>query len=221
MKDSGRKRRQASGGISMLACMATALWGILASPASAQVPWSGALSVGFAGPLHGFTGAGGSAGATAGVFRRVQPYTQVGLEAGYHRLGSSSTVIHDFSEPGGLYVEDFSGAVWTADLAVRFTFPSEGFRPYVLAGAGASVARSTDRIRVTDASGAPVPRYDFDQTRHSTHASATAAMGLDFPDVLGSVDVGIEARWYGLLSVNAGGGNLGQFGMAAVRLGIP
>jgi len=32
----------------------------------------------------------------------------------------------------------------------------------VLAGAGVSVTRSTDRIRVTDASGAPVPRYDFD-----------------------------------------------------------
>lgn len=221
MTGTGRKLRKASRGIPVLACMVAAAWGGLASPASAQAPWSGALGLGFAGPLHGFTGAGGSVGATAAVFRRVQPYTQVGLETGYHRLGSSSTVIHDFSEPGGLYVEDYSWSVWTTDLAVRFTFPSGGFRPYVLVGAGASVARSTDRIHVTDASGAPVPRYDFDQTRHSTHASATATMGLDFPDVLGSVDVGIEARWYGLLSVSAGGGNLGQYGMAAVRLGIP
>lgn len=155
------------------------------SGARAQTPWSISLGVGYAAPLHGFGDAGGSYALTLDLFRRVRPSLQVGLEGGYHRLGTHTTDIPDFSGPGSSLVERLSWEMFTADALLRAGPASGRFRPYVVGGGGVGVARSRDRIHAVDASGAPLPMYAFDATTSSTHATATVGAGADLPDAFG------------------------------------
>ncbi len=191
------------------------------SGAQAQIPWSVSLGVGYAAPLHGFGDAGGSYALTLDLFRRVRPSLQVGLEGGYHRLGTHTTDIPDFSGPGSSLVERLSWEMFTADALLRAGPASGRFRPYVVGGGGVGVARSRDRIHAVDASGAPLPMYAFDATTSSTHATATVGAGADLPDAFGHLDAGLELRWYGLLSVSAESAGLAQYGVASLRLSLP
>ncbi len=191
------------------------------SGARAQSPWSASLGLGYAAPLHGFGDAGGSYALTLDLFRRVRPSLQVGLEGGYHRLGTHTTDLPDFAGPGSSLLERLSWELFVADAILRVGLASGRFRPYVVGGGGVGVARSRDRIHAVDASGAPLPMYAFDATTSSTHATATVGAGADLPDAFGRVDAGLELRWYGLLSVSAESAGMAQYGVASLRLSLP
>jgi hypothetical protein len=189
--------------------------------ARAQAPWSTSLGLGYAVPLHGFGDAGGSYALTVDLLRRIHPSVRVGVEGGYHRLGTHRTDIPDFSGPGSSLVERFSWQVFAADALLSVQGEHGTFRPFGVGGLGVAVARSHDRIEGTDASGAPLPMYAFDATTSSTNAMATIGLGADLPDAFGRLDAGLELRWYALLAVSAESAGLAQYGVASLRLSLP
>ncbi|HEU5171181.1 MAG TPA: hypothetical protein VFU46_11620 [Gemmatimonadales bacterium] len=183
---------------------------------SAQRPWSGGLSVGYAHGIGGDFGGNGSVNAVGSLFRPVAGVIDVGVEVGYHRLGTNTTRLPDLYGPGSTYREDFGWTVWQAGLAARLR-PAEGrWRPYALAGSGAYVVRSRDVIEVRDASGAEIPGLQFRQTRTEVKPGVSLGAGIERLATIGRLAVGLHARWHGVLA----GGGVADFFTITMGLGL-
>ena len=165
--------------------------------------WLVNLTGGYANGIGSDFGGGGSVSGTVLVLRQVGRTIDVGLEAGYHGLGTTTTRLQDLYGPGSTYREDFSRSVWQATAAVRVRSGNSRIRPYLAAGGGAYLFRIRDVIDVRDAAGQPIPQYRFRQTNAELHPGVNAGLGADRLVSLGRLGVGLHARWHGIIA--AGG----------------
>jgi len=86
----------------------------------------------------------GSVTATGSIFRPVGRNVDLGVELGYHGLGTTTTRVADLYGPGSTYREDFTRSAWQATANARF-------RP------GAVYATAAARSFHSTSSGRPVP----------------------------------------------------------------
>jgi hypothetical protein len=169
------------------------------SPLASQPTWSGQLTVGYTTGLDPHYG-DGSIGATGRLWTSLSPTLGLGLEAGIHRLGNTTTRIADFNgQPGAIYREDYARTLMHGTGLIRLRAPSGSIRPYGIGGVGAYGIRIRDQIEVTDPQGNRVPFYDFFQVRTDTKPGFTLGAGLELPGLAGPLVVGVEARWHGVL----------------------
>ncbi len=184
------------------AATAAACAALLVAPGAAaqQGRWFGNLSGGYSNGIGDTFEQGGSVSGAGFVYRQVARSLDVGLELGYHGLGTETTLIPDFDgQPGVTYREDFSWSAWQATAAMRIRPSASPVRPYVTAGAGAYLLRSRDVIDVHDAAGRPIPFYQFRQTNAELHPGINAGIGIDRLVSLGRVGFGVHARWHGII----------------------
>jgi hypothetical protein len=101
------------------------------SPAGAvaqQRGWLVSLTGGYAHGIGDFGGKGSVSG-TAFALRPVGGNVDVGVELGYHRLGTNTTRLPDLYGPGTTYREDFTRSAWQATAAVRLRLAASRIRP--------------------------------------------------------------------------------------------
>jgi hypothetical protein len=194
-----------------------ALTTFLLTPARGAAQHRGWLVIvggGYANGLGTDFGGGGSLSGTLAVFRPVGRNLDVGVELGYHGLGTSTTRLQDLYGPGSTYREDFTRSAGQATAVARLHPTGGRIRPYVAAGGGAYLFRIRDVIEVRDAAGQPIPQYQFRQTQAELHPGVNAGIGLDRLVSLGGVGVGVHARWHGILAA----GGIADF--VTVSLGV-
>jgi len=165
-----------------------------------QQGWFVTVNGGYANGIGDNFEAGGSVSATGFVYRPVARNVDVGLELGYHGLGTSTTRIPDLYGPGSSYREDFTWSAWQATAGVRVRPAASRLRPYAAAGAGAYLLRSRDVIEVRDGAGQPIPQYQFRQTEGELHPGVNAGIGVDRLVSLGRIGLGVHARWHGIIA---------------------
>ncbi len=109
------------------------------------------------------------------------------------------------------------GSLRLAAPAAAQSPPIQGdWRPYAELGAGAYGARSRDEIVVTDASGQEIPSLAFLQTRTDLKPGVNAGVGVVRRRALGSLALGVHARWHGILDV----GGVASFATLTVGVGL-
>ena len=187
----------------MLRAATLAAAGVLALfplSAAAQGGWLVNVTGGYAGGIGDNFEGGGSVSGTALVYRPIGRSLDLGVEVGYHGLGTTTTRLRDLYGPGSTYREDFTRSAWQATVGVRVRPPASRLRPYAGAGAGAYLLRIRDVIEVRDAAGQPIPQYQFRQTDGELHPGVNAALGVDRLVSLGRLGVGLHARWHGIIA---------------------
>lgn len=125
-----------------------------ATPAAAQRPWTLALSGAYSssGGAHPYWDDGSVVGATVLAARRIGPALELGLEAGWHHLGSreENSRCPDASCGGPFSIENRIGTnTWHADAVLRLRPTHGSFRPYALAGLGVMQLRRHSDIFAT------------------------------------------------------------------------
>jgi hypothetical protein len=195
--------------------LALTAFGFNPMPGAAQHRgWLVTLSGGYANGLGSDFEGGGSLSGTLSVLRPIGRNVDVGIELGYHGLGTSTTRLQDLYGPGSTYREDFTRSAGQATLVARLRPASGRLRPYVAAGAGAYLFRIRDVIEVRDAAGQPIPQYQFRQADAELHPGVTAGLGVDRLISLGPLGIGVHARWHGILAA----GSVADF--VSVSLGV-
>jgi hypothetical protein len=184
--------------------------------AAAQSRWSGELAAGYGSGLGGDLGGSGSLGLhVAGLYRLGRRFG-TGIELGYYRLGTSVTSQPDLYGPGSTFRESFGWSALQATGTLRL-YPIEGaWQPYLSVGAGAYGARSRDEIVVTDANGQEIPSLAFLQTRTDLKPGVNAGVGVVRRRALGSLALGVHARWHGILDI----GGAASFATLTVGVGL-
>lgn len=185
--------------------------------AAAQQPgWLFSVNGGYANGIGDTFEEGGSVSATGFVYRPVARNVDVGLELGYHGLGTSTTRIPDLYGPGSTYREDFTTSAWQVTAGVRVRPTASRLRPYAAASAGAYVLRIRDVIVVRDAAGAIIPHYQFRQTNAELHPGVSGGIGVDRLVSLGRLGLGVHARWHGIIAP----GGIADFFSVSVGLAL-
>jgi hypothetical protein len=191
-----------------------AVLGMIPARAAAQHRgWLVNLAGGYAHGIGGDFGGSGSVSGTALLLRPVGGNVDVGVEVGYHGLGTNTTRIQDLYGAGSTYQEDFARSAWQATAAVRLRPAGSRIRPYVTAGAGAYLVRFRDIIEVRDAAGQPIPQYQFRQSDGELHPGVNLGVGADRFVSVGRIGIGLHARWHGVIA-----GGIGDF--VSVGLGV-
>jgi hypothetical protein len=175
--------------------------------------WLINLAGGYSHGIGGDFGGSGSVSGTAGAFRPVGRIVDVGVELGYHGLGTTTTRIQDLYGPGSTYQEDFTRRAWQATAAVRLRPAGSASRLYVIAGAGAYLVGFRDMIEARDAAGQPLPQYQFRQSDSELHPGVHLGAGVDRLVSLGRLGIGVHARWHGVIA-----GGIGDF--FSIGLGV-
>lgn len=166
--------------------------------------WLINLTGGYSHGIGGDFGGSGSVSGTAGAFRPVGRIVDVGMELGYHGLGTNTTRLRDLYGPGSTYREDFTRRAWQATVAVRLRPARSASRPYVIAGAGAYLVGFRDIIEVRDAAGQPLPQYQFRQSDSELHPGVNLGLGVDRLVAIGRLGLGVHARWHGVIAGGVG-----------------
>lgn len=162
--------------------------------------WTGTLAAGYGQGLGDAFGGKGAVSAHAGAFRTLSPGTGLGLELGYHRFNTLTSNIPDLYGPGSLQREDFRRSLWSATAMLRLRAGGAAWRPFAGAGIGAHLVRVHDQILTQDASGAPIPGLQFDDSSSELKPGMSLLAGLERARALGRVALGFQARWDGVLS---------------------
>jgi hypothetical protein len=142
----------------------------------------------------------GSVTAVGSVFRPVGRNVDLGIELGYHGLGTTTTRLTDLYGSGSTYREDFTRSAWQLSGQARVRPAGSTVRPYVSAGGGAYLLRIRDVIEVRDAGGQIIPQYQFRQTGGQIYPGVHLGLGADRLVSLGRVGLGLHARWHGIIS---------------------
>jgi hypothetical protein len=166
-----------------------------------QAGWLFTVSGGYANGIGDTFEQGGSVSVIGSVYRPMGRNADIGLELGYHGLGTETTLLRDFDgQPGSTYREDFSWSAWQATVGARIRPSASRVRPYATAGAGAYLLRSRDVIEVRDAASQPIPFYEFRQTNAELRPGLNAGVGADRLLSLGRLGLGVHARWHGIVA---------------------
>jgi hypothetical protein len=174
---------------------------LIAAPATAQQKgWLVGVSGGYSNGIGDAFDGRGSLTASGSVHRTVGRNADLGVELGYHGLGTITTRVSDLYGPGSTYREDFTRRVWQLTANARLRPAASALRPYVSAGAGAYLLRIRDVIEVRDAQGQLIPQYQFRQTDGELYPGINAGIGADRLISLGRVGLGLHARWHGIIS---------------------
>jgi len=187
-----------------------------ARAAAQQRGWIANVNGGYANGIGDNFEGPGSVSATGFVYRPVGRNLDLGVEIGYHGLGTSTTRLPDLYGPGSTYREDFTWSVWQATAGVRVRPATSRIRPYAAAGAGAYLLRIRDVIEVRDAAGVIIPQYQFRQTDAELHPGVNAGLGVDRLVSLGRLGLGLHARWHGVIA----GSGVADFFTVSVGLAL-
>ena len=183
------------------AAVALAAATLLPGPAAAQQGrWLVGVSGGYASGIGDNFEGPGSVTATLSVVRPLGPSVDLGIELGYHGLGTTTTRLHDLYGPGSTYREDFTRSAWQLSAHARLRPAGSPVRPYVSAGGGAYLLRIRDVIEVRDAGEQIIPQYKFRQTDGQVYPGVHLGLGADRLVSLGRVGLGLHARWHGIIS---------------------
>jgi hypothetical protein len=172
----------------------------LTTGAEAQRGWLVSVSGGYADGIGDTFEEGGSLSGSVSLYRPIAHGVDLGLDLGYHGLGTGTTRIPDLYGPGSTYREDFTYMAWQASAGVRLRPAATRIRPYIGAGAGAYLLRTRDVIEVRDAAGQPIPQYQFRQTNSDLYPGVNGGVGVDRLVSLGRVGLGVHARWHGIIA---------------------
>ena len=184
--------------------------------AAAQSRWSGELAAGYGSGLGEDLGGSGSLGLHAAGLYRPGGRFATGIEVGYYGLGTSVVSQPDLYGPGSTFRERFGWSALQATGTLRL-YPIQGdWQPYLSVGAGAYGARSRDEIVVTDANGQEIPSLAFLQTRTDLKPGVNAGVGVLRRRALGSLALGVHARWHGILDI----GGVANFATLTVGVGF-
>ena len=175
--------------------------------------WLINLTGGYSHGIGGDFGGSGSVSGTAAAFRPVGRIVDVGVELGYHGLGTNTTRLQDLYGPGSTYQEDFTRRAWQATAAVRLRPAGSASRPYVSAGAGAYLVGFRDIIEVRDGAGQLIPQYQFRQSDSEVHPGVNLGLGVDRLVTIGRLGIGAHGRWHGVIA-----GGIGDF--FSIGLGV-
>jgi hypothetical protein len=181
-----------------------------------QRGWIANLNGGYANGIGDNFEGPGSVSATGFIYRRVGGNIDLGVEIGYHGLGTSTTRLSDLYGPGSTYREDFTWSVWQATAGVRVRPAATRVRPYAAASTGAYLLRIRDVIEVRDAAGELIPQYQFRQTDAELHPGVNAGVGVDRLVSLGRLGLGLHARWHGIIAP----GGIADFFTVSVGLAL-
>jgi hypothetical protein len=184
--------------------------------AAQQGRWLVGVNGGYASGIGDNFEAPGSVTAAGSVYRTVGRNLDLGVELGYHGLGTTTTRIADLYGPGSTYREDFSRSALQLTGNLRLRPAGSAVRPYVSAGAGAYALRIRDVIEVRDAAGQVIPQYRFRQTDAELHPGVVGGVGVDRLVSLGRVGVGVHARWHGIIAA----GGIADFFSVSVGLSL-
>ncbi len=185
-----------------------------------QASWAGSATLGYSTGIGPDFGGGSSVGFTAGLFRVRSSRFALGLEAGYSRLGGTTSDSRDFAGPGSLLSEEFNWSVAHAAAVARFALARSSIRPVGILGVGLYMPRSRDEIKGWDGNGVRIPFYDFFETRSEIKPGASVGLAVEFPDALGSLTIGAEARWHAVFTIGPGGVATADFATIAVGVGF-
>jgi hypothetical protein len=189
---------------------------LLAAPAAAQSPWSAELAAGYGSGVGGDFGGSGSVGLHAAGLYRLSRTLSTGIELGWYRLGTLTTLVPDLYGPGSTYQEDFGWSALQATATLRL-HPTRGpWQPYAALGTGAYGARSRDVIVVTDAAGRPLPNLAFHETRTDLKLGANLGLGIVRRGAFGKLALGVHARWHTILDA----GGTADFATVTVGVGL-
>lgn len=173
-------------------------------------PWSCGLSVGYSEGLgEGFAPQGSVSASAEGYYSGR--WVGIGIEGGYHGLGTESSRTLDLYGPGTSEHRDVSRSASQATVAFRVRRPSGKLRPYAIAGAGAYFLRTQYETDVRDATGAPMPRYQWLGEETEAKPGFNVGAGMVNHHTFGRVSLGFHARWHGMFFVSAGGGEVPSF----------
>jgi hypothetical protein len=176
--------------------------------------WTGALDAGYSRGLGDAFAGQGALSTHIGGYRTVGPAGSLGLELGYTRFASLTSIIPDIYGPGSLQREDFRRSLWSAIASLRARWGAGPWRPYAQVGLGAYLVRVQDKIVTTDAAGAPLPALQFEQTASEVKPGVNVLLGLQRARVFGGAGLGVQARWDGVLS--SGVANVVSVGFALI-----
>jgi hypothetical protein len=171
-----------------------------AAAAAQQGRWLVGVNGGYASGIGDNLEGPGSVTAAGWVLRPVARNVDLGVEVGYHGLGTTTTRLPDLYGPGSTYREDFTRSAWQTTLSVRLRPAAVRVRPYVSAGAGGYLLRIRDVIEVRDGAGEIIPQYQFRQTDAELHPGVIAGVGADRLISLGRLALGVHARWHGVIA---------------------
>ena len=178
-----------------------------------QKSWAGLMTGGYSTGLGGDFGGGSSVGFTAALYRVRSSTFDLGVEAGYDRLGGYTNTYFDIHGPGISQIEKFHWSMLHAAGVARFQPDRSSIRPVGIVGFGAYMVRTRDDIEAFDPNGVAIPMYEFFEIRTKTRPGATVGLGVEVPHVLGRWTVGAEARWHGLFDL-FGIGNFATIGVS-------
>jgi hypothetical protein len=168
--------------------------------AAQQGGWLLGVSGGYASGIGDTFEGPGSATVAVSVLRAVGRNVDLGIELGYHGLGTTTTRLPDLYGPGSTYREDFTQSAWQLSGHARLRPAGSPVRSYVSAGGGAYLLRIRDVIEVRDAGGQIIPQYQFRQTNGQVYPGVHLGLGADRLVSLGRVGLGLHARWHGIIS---------------------
>ncbi len=185
-----------------------------------QKSWAGSMTVGLSTGVGDDFGGGSSVGFTAGLYRVRSSTFDLGVEAGYDRLGGYTNTYLDIHGPGISQIEKYDWSVLHAAGVARFRLAESSIRPVGIVGLGAYMVRTRDDIEAFDPDGVAIPQWEFFETRTSIRPGATVGLGVEVPQALGRWTFGAEARWHGLFDLGPGGMATANFATIAVSVGF-
>lgn len=173
-----------------------------AVPAAAEgMTWAGSIFAGYAKTTKDIANGespDGSLGVRGNIFAMMHPVIGVGVEAGYHALGTLeySTALPPThpTNPDGTINTDIDFKSWQGTAQVIARGNTGTIRPYGTGGLGVYVLRNEIATEELDSGGNSIGTASADNNR--TKVGFNLGGGVQFRPSSGPIGFGVEGRWH-------------------------